>query len=376
MRKILILFGVLLALMLFYSCASAPEPAPEPEPVKPAPTVQPAAPTVPLPEAEYVRAKELREHIGTYGLAKYGSEDFKRGEDAFVLGESRYGKENAEAKQAFVTAAAAYQKVIESGAAAIMKEKEDAVLASRRAADEVSAARYASDPYRQADAAAAKAMAAYQAASGSGEYGKFVEAAALADDAVYLYDIARQEVLVQQRQAVIEQYGLREYLPRNQYEGANAQYAKGRSLVGKNNEGAAQAYRAAVLGYEDSIESAARTVTANRRKDAEGQKSSADSLKAAVAVKQPYQDAAAVYGQAVSKQREAERTPDKEKKAMLYYETVALYEDARSRFAQVTEVAREKRERALEAMQRARQDVETAQENASEAEKIIQQGTL
>jgi len=110
-------FLIAAAALLAIGCATAP---------KPAPVVEPA---VPLPEAEYQQAQELRALIQKYGLDQYAPEAFQAAEARFQEGEKAYRKDNALAKTALSEAVRGYQKVIDTGFP-------QAVAASQRQADD------------------------------------------------------------------------------------------------------------------------------------------------------------------------------------------------------------------------------------------------
>jgi hypothetical protein len=146
-------------------CATAPEPVAEPvataEPA-PVPVAEPAPAPVPLPEAEYAKAKEMKETIAHYGLDAYEPDAFARAETGFGDGEAAYGQDNAASKSAFDLAIAGYQTVIDGGFPALADAWREKIETLKTDAAELKAWVAMPDQYDAAMDTSSKALTALE----------------------------------------------------------------------------------------------------------------------------------------------------------------------------------------------------------------------
>jgi len=184
-----IIIGIFFAaLILVASCATAPkkpgaaeEPAEEPA-VTPAekPVEIAKVEEVPLPEAEYIQAKELRERILRYDLNQYAQNEYDSAEKSFIDGESAYGKDNARSKASFDQAIKGYTAVLQKGFTAYLDGRVKDVEKIKKSAEAIKAPVAVKDDY-------AKAKSVYEQALGARKAGENEEAAELLDEAEGLF---------------------------------------------------------------------------------------------------------------------------------------------------------------------------------------------
>ena len=132
---------------LLLSCTTPPPAAPAP-PQPPA--VEKKVP--PLPEAEYVRAKELKGKVEKYQLGALVPEAFQSAEKSFQEGEAAYKQDNEKAKSSLDQAIAAYRQVIEKGFPLLADRKKAETEAVKDQADSIKANVAVKEDYDKAKA--------------------------------------------------------------------------------------------------------------------------------------------------------------------------------------------------------------------------------
>jgi len=143
MRKTVLLVLAGVALLAAASCKSTP-------PVE----------TVPLPETELAKAKELKAKADQYNLGPLAQAEYTAAENALKAGEAAYGKDNAAAKESLVKAISGYEAVISKGGAAYLGGLNDKAAAAKKSADDLKASVAVKDDYAKAQAAYDRALAA------------------------------------------------------------------------------------------------------------------------------------------------------------------------------------------------------------------------
>jgi len=176
-----------LAAMLFAACASQPPPT-KPQPVeqeaekpplaeKPA-EVEKTAESIPAPEQELARAKELKEAIIALGLETSDPDAFAQAEKHMQDAEQKYGTDNAGAKESLLLAIPLYESMLSKGTAKIRDEKLKLVQDAKTKADSVKAKVAAAQEYTKASDAQRQAETAFAAKQYKDAFGLYDEAAA------------------------------------------------------------------------------------------------------------------------------------------------------------------------------------------------------
>jgi len=143
MRKTVLLVLAGVALLAAASCKSTP-------PVE----------TVPLPETELAKAKELKAKADQYNLGPLAQAEYTAAENALKAGEAAYGKDNAASKESLDKAISGYEAVISKGGAAYLGGLNDKAAAAKKSADDLKASVAVKDDYAKAQAAYDRALAA------------------------------------------------------------------------------------------------------------------------------------------------------------------------------------------------------------------------
>jgi tetratricopeptide (TPR) repeat protein len=123
------------------------------------------------------------------------------------------------------------------------------------------------------------------------------------------------------------------------FQKAERSFLEGESAYGKENEAARVAFQEAISGYQQVIDEAFPLLVGRRQSEVDAVKQAADELKAAVAVKEKYAAAKSVYDQAAAARQ-----------AGNYKEALNLLDEAERLFEEVYAEAKQKKERADQAM--------------------------
>jgi hypothetical protein len=115
------------------------------------------------------QAESLKETIDTYNLSFAKPDEYRKANEGLAAAKEQYGKDNAKSKQLLNGAIANYNLVIESGLAEGAAARRTEMETSKKKADELIAARSASEQYRlgqskQAEAEKLMAEKKYQEA--------------------------------------------------------------------------------------------------------------------------------------------------------------------------------------------------------------------
>ncbi len=129
-------------------------------------------------------------------------------------------------------------------------------------------------------------------------------------------------------------------------------------------DAAQDASEESLLRYNLALGKGREMNASGRGKNAAEERRAAQDLKANVAVKTGYEEAAVVFAEA-----------DDAFKAERFDESAELYAEAESLFSIVRATAAEKRRRAEDALLRAQQKMSESEQNAKEAETVLQGGT-
>ncbi len=164
--------------------------------------------------------------------------------------------------------------------------------------------------------------------------------------------------------ATVTQFGLDEYEP-EAFQKAEASFKEGEAAYDKDNAKSKQAFQQAIAGYQQVLDGGFPALTSERKKSADAAKAEADQLKAGVAVKSDYNAAQNLYNQAAS----AEKAKD-------YPKALDLYEQSRARFAAAAKTTRELRAKAEASIKEVKDELDTAEKQAADAEKIREEGGL
>jgi uncharacterized protein YozE (UPF0346 family) len=136
------MFAIIIAATVFVvSCATKPKPVTEPA----------AKPVSKAPESDLKEAKELREKIAEYDLARYAQDDFDRAELSFEEGEAQFNKDNDKSRKALKDAIAGYKAVIEKGFPAMLDDKIYVVEQIKTEAEDIKAPVALEDEYESAN---------------------------------------------------------------------------------------------------------------------------------------------------------------------------------------------------------------------------------
>ncbi len=157
----------------------------------------------------------------------------------------------------------------------------------------------------------------------------------------------------------VDKYSLGTYDPDN-YKAAGTDLQAGEDAYGKDNAASKKSFTNAIDEYKAVLAKGGPLFLGDLQAKVDASKKAADDLKAAVAVKDDYAKADAVYQRAVSEKNSGDiDNADKD------------FLDAQSQFDAVTKVAQQKKDAATQALQSAQQADQSAQQQASDAEKAL-----
>jgi hypothetical protein len=146
------------------------------------------------------------------------------------------------------------------------------------------------------------------------------------------------------------------------YAAAETAFTAGEGSYGKDNESARRSFVAAADAYTLVLSKGGTLFLTREQKSAETSKSTADELKASVAVKDAYSEALAVYQRGVQESG----TGDIENAAKDFAE-------ARDAFAAVAVTAKEKKDAALTALDLAEKGRASSEQQATDAQNALQE---
>jgi len=164
--------------------------------------------------------------------------------------------------------------------------------------------------------------------------------------------------------ATVTQFGLDEY-EAEAFKKAEASFKEGEAAYDKDNAKSKAAFVQAIAGYQEVLDGGFPALTAERKKSADAAKADADSVKAGVAVKADYNAAQRLYDQAAAAV-----------KAKDYPKALDLYEQSRARFAAAAQTTRDLKAKAEASIKEVKDELDTAEQQAAEAEKIREEGGL
>ncbi len=159
-------------------------------------------------------------------------------------------------------------------------------------------------------------------------------------------------------QKLVDTYGMGEYAPQ-EYAAAVQDLKAGEESYGKDNAASKQSLDKAIAGFNAVIAKAGPQVIAKVRAECDASKKKADDLKAPVAVKEDYAKAKVPYDR-------ANNTGVKDIPA-----AVKDYNEAKGLFDAAAELAREKREKALQAMDETDKGLVESGQKATDAEQSL-----
>ena len=164
--------------------------------------------------------------------------------------------------------------------------------------------------------------------------------------------------------ATVTQFGLEEY-DAEAFQKAEASFKDGEAAYDQDNAKSKEAFQQAIAGYQQVIDAGFPALTSERKKSADAAKADADSVKAGVAVKADYNAAQKLYDQAAAAA-----------KAKDYPKALDLYEQSRARFAAAAQTTRDLKAKAEASIKEVKDELDTAEQQAAEAEKIREEGGL
>ena len=164
--------------------------------------------------------------------------------------------------------------------------------------------------------------------------------------------------------ATISEFGLDSY-EGEVYQKAEASFEEGEAAYEKDNAKSRTAFQQAIAGYQQVLDGGFPALTAERKQNADEAKAEADAVKAGVAVKADYNGAQRLYDQAAA----AEKAKD-------YPKALDLYEQSRARFAAAAQTTRDLKAKAEASIKEVKDELDTAEQQAAEAEKIREEGGL
>jgi hypothetical protein len=153
----------------------------------------------------------------------------------------------------------------------------------------------------------------------------------------------------------VDTFALGDYQP-DTYAQANESLAGGETAYGSDNATAKSLLDAAIGLYQKVIDDASPAYYAAAQAPVEAAKAAADELKAAVAVKDEYAAANALYVQALQERDQGDITS-----------ASVDFASARAKFEAVTATAQEKKTNALQELSGAEDDQKAAEQKASDA---------
>jgi hypothetical protein len=341
------LFGaVVAALALTMSCASKP-PAVEPEapPAAPAAAAEPApvaaAPAVAAPDELKAEAAALRKKAFDLGIKDVLPAEYAAAEAAYLLGNEKYGKDNAAAAGAYRDAVDGYSGAIERGLPLLASAEGDKARAAESAAYRKGVAEYF---YDEGDATSSALLEA-QAVEEAGDYEEAI--ASYKSTASRFAALATMCDAAASRDAISAR-DFAKWDPSN-WTLAEGKLSSARELFGSDPKASLSAADEAALRYKLVMQNALGYYMNDRKAVSEAERDRASSIKAEVAVKDDYEAAVSLYGEA-----EERRAADDADAA------AGLYDRSAAAFAAVYDTAKVKMDSAISEIESLDAALETA----------------
>ncbi len=386
MKRKIIMRALTGALIITFaaSCAGTPKPAPQ------APSEQPAvtpAPAAPAPQAEQkppeppkdlskmepdqattdalasaqARAEKSRKQAFDVQSPTYFPDDWKAAENQYLAARDKAKDKNMaayqEATKLYLSAADAYDAVAKKTLPLFADARQNELDQARALAVAVGAEKLVPDRLAVADAEVAKAHQQYQA-------GDYYGAADTAATARSRYLALKTGLDANAVKNTIDQRGFAGYDPSN-YALASTKLDQAMGFYDQGNvPGARDASDEALLRFNLALNKGKEMNASSLGKAAVNEKNAATELKANVAVKDGYDNASNVLSQA-----------DAAYKAEKYDDAANLYTQAEQLFASVRATAADKRQKALDAMNRATKQMTESEQTAKNANAILEGGS-
>lgn len=368
-------------LLFAASCAGSPKPV-EPAPVEP--TAQAPVETPPPVETKPVettdpsktppdqaatdalnaaqaRAEKSRKQAFDIQAPSYAPAEWKAAEALFLQARDAAAQKNmaayAEAAKWYDQAAAAYDAAAQKSLPEYAADRRDEIGKARSAALGAGVQDLSPERLAAADQVAADAQGKYDA-------GDYYGAAESASEARARYLVLKTGSDSYAVKSEIDRRDFARYDPGN-YTLAGEKLDK--ALVGYDAgdiDASADASEESLLRYNLALGKGRELNASGRGENAAEERQAAQDLKANVAVKAGFEDAAAVFAEA-----------DAAFKAERFDESAELYAEAESLFSIVRATAAEKRQRAEEALLKAQRKMSESENTAKEADAVLQGGT-
>lgn len=374
------LVGASLTLLVLSSCASGPKPAAptteEPvaqtEPAKPAPEEKPVEVTDPskLPPDQaaetalataVARAEKSRKQAFDLEVPDTFAEDWKKAEALFMTGRDKAQVKTqlsyTEAAKAYNDAADAYDALALKALPLYAEARRQEIVKARADAVKAGADQLLPEQLAAADTVADRAQAEFDA-------GNYYTAAATAQEARSRYIILKTGLDAYAVQQEIDRRDFAKYdagnysLAQQKLQTSQEAYDAGDIASAQNNA------EEALLRFRLALNKGREMNASGRGQAALAEQQAAQDLKAQVAVKSDFERAQALYNEA-----------EQAFKAEQYDDAADMYTQAEALFADVKNVAAEKRARALEALQAAQQKISATEDAAKKADTVLEGGS-
>ncbi len=161
MKRISIAALSVLATLLIFSCASAPEEAPEEKEAEPEKKAveEPEAPT---PDAKRDEAENLKRLVEKYEFQEYAEDEYAAAEAAYTAAEDAYGSDNDTAASQYEEAIEGYNEVIRLGVTALYDQWQSEAKATVEKAEEIKTSRAVPEKYQKSEKKLEEARTAYK----------------------------------------------------------------------------------------------------------------------------------------------------------------------------------------------------------------------
>jgi hypothetical protein len=360
-------FGFLLVSFLLFSvilsCKNAPAPV-EPEPPVEEPldadNAPPSQAAISGLDAAAERAARARRLVTDFNGPAYFPSDWNSADSLYSQAESRRSsatvRETRESTARYTAAADALEALAGKTVPQYAQDLETQVMAARNGAVNAGAGYLAPDYLLQADDKAVDALTTYE----SRDYYSARDKGLTAKD---MYSAIETGVNAYKVRLEIEDRGFVRYDP-SAIEATDAMVLSALDDYEAGNIAAAQTKAGNALSqYNQSLTKAKESYAADVGAAAAAERQRALDIKANVAVRQDYDAANAIFNRGAASYR-----------ARQYDDAANLYADARSMFESVTQVARENRAAAEEALRAAEVKMIESDGTAQQAEMILLEG--
>jgi tetratricopeptide (TPR) repeat protein len=161
MKRISIATLTVLATLLIFSCATAPEEAPEEKEAEPTEKAV-EEPEVPAPDAKRDEAENLKRLVEKYEFQEYAEDEYSSAEEAYTAAEDAYGSDNETAASKYEEAIESYNEVIRLGVTALYDQWQAEAKTTVEKAEEIKTSRAVPEKYKKAEKKLEEARAAYK----------------------------------------------------------------------------------------------------------------------------------------------------------------------------------------------------------------------